>query len=729
MFILNGKKIADMLIGGYRYEDDITLYRRVGSLNILMLVVLVTFVFFLFVNIFIGKLIPAVVDCFVIFLTFYSLYLVRRKKMLETITVVYPIIVFIALVTIVYLKKNDSFELAWTYAYPIFAIPILGLRIGMIVVTLFYTVMFPMTYLGIGDWNHGNWNMISFVEYVVSSLFFVIVGFMGEITINRAQRQIEKAKESAVKANLAKSQFLSSMSHEIRTPMNAIIGMTHLTLQTDLTSKQNDYVNNIFNAANSLLGIINDILDFSKIEAGKIDMESVPFRLSDVLEKISSLMSVKVQEKGLELLISTRKEAPNGLVGDPLRLSQILTNLVNNAVKFTDEGEIVLRIEHVETTGDQVTLKFSVTDSGIGMSEEQMNKVFQSFGQAEASTTRKYGGTGLGLTISRELTGLMGGEFWAESKPGEGSSFIFTAKFGLAAEMGVSEQLPKHDVRELHVLVVDDSPVAREIIQQLAENFFFNVETASGGEEALGMVRVADKAGNPFKLVFMDWKMPGMDGIEACRMIKSDAGLSTVPRVVMVSAYERDVVLAHSGTNKIDGYLAKPVMLPTLLNTAMVVLGYEDKQKSENSTKGLGLDAVAGIGGAHILLVEDNLINQKVALELLKKAQIAVTIAENGKEAVEKVQQETFDCVLMDIQMPVMDGYEATRTIRQDERFKDLPIIAMTANAMVQEIQECKEVGMNGHIAKPIDPPTMYTTLAKWLEPSDRKAPSELLER
>ena len=535
----------------------------------------------------------------------------------------------------------------------------------------------------------------------------------------KAEENMRHAQIQAEEASKAKSEFLANMSHEIRTPLNAILGMLHLTLKTEMTNKQVGYLSKIDLASKNLLHIINDILDFSKIEAGKLEFESREFELGDVLEHLSALAAVKAQEKGLEFVFHVDRNVKTQLIGDPLRLGQVLLNLCQNAIKFTESGEVVVSVSALEAEQDddlQTILQFSVRDTGIGLSHEQKAKLFQAFTQADGSTTRKYGGTGLGLTICKRLVNMMHGDIGVDSEPNVGSNFYFTARLKTQSQTKPVSRFISPDIQSLRVLVVDDNETARDTLAEILSSFLLSVSRVASASDAYDVLQKADEEA-PFDLVLMDWSMPDIDGIAASRYIKYNAGLKHVPIIIMVTAYGREDVMRQAEEVPLDGFLLKPVgssvLFNALVNAVKLIQGVnvDDTIVKHEASQEMTLSFV----DTDVLLVEDNDLNQLVAKELLDIVGINVHLASNGKEALFAVENMNYDAVLMDAQMPVMDGYEATRNIRANPSYKKLPIIAMTANALKGDREKCLAAGMDDYISKPIDPKQLYRVLNHWV--------------
>ena len=530
-----------------------------------------------------------------------------------------------------------------------------------------------------------------------------------EIMIESRTQELKSAKIAAEKATAVKSMFLANMSHEIRTPMNAIIGLAYLALKTDLTVKQRDYLDKIHRAGNSLLQIINDILDFSKMEAQNLPLEKIDFFLDDVIRGVVDVTSAKAYDKGLEFLYYIPTDLPVSLIGDPLRLGQVITNLVNNALKFTAKGEVAIGVKQLQATDARIHLQFTVRDTGIGLSSQEVDKLFQPFIQADGSTTRKYGGTGLGLSIVKQLVERMEGDIRVMSEPDVGSSFVFTAWFGISKfKQKQQNRLPK-ELNHLRILVVDDNPTARDILFEYLTAMGFCVDTAASGEEAIQLV--GNLKAQPYGVIFMDWQMPGIDGLETAQYIKKNINQGVLlPPIVMVTAYDREELREKTAQAGLSGVLIKPVSPSMLLDTLIQLFSANQNGSGRYKQQ----EQSYGLGGMKVLLAEDNVINQQIAIELLESQGVLVDIAENGKEAVDKVLHEhkLYDAVLLDLQMPVMDGFEAAFEIRKVDH--ELPLLAFTAHAMIDERDRCMAMGMNGHIAKPIDPQALFATLKTW---------------
>ncbi|MCH8181382.1 MAG: response regulator [Proteobacteria bacterium] len=545
-------------------------------------------------------------------------------------------------------------------------------------------------------------------------------GIVQDITARKqTEHALRSAQQAAEAATLAKTHFLANMSHEIRTPMNAIMGMSHLALLDELPPRARNYIEKVHRAAANLLQILNDVLDVSKIESGKLELEHTDFQLESVINHMADVLGVRAEEKGMELLFTAPPDIPTALIGDPIRLGQVLINLGTNAIKFTEHGEVVIGCEAQRQDDQGVVLHFWVRDSGIGMSDEQVERLFQPFTQGDNSTTRQYGGTGLGLAISRQLVEMMGGKIWVDSQVGKGSTFHFTARFGVQAQPATRRALLASEMHGKRLLLVDDNPAAREVLGDMARRMGLDVEVSDSGEHALGRMRAALAEGRPHHILLSDWKMPGMDGIAFARHALSMPP-GQRPCVLLVTAFAREEAMKAAEGVGLAGVLNKPVTPSTLLDTLGRVLGQDaPAQPGEPKTQAMLKQAQRQLAGAKVLLVEDQPLNQELACDLLERAGLSVVTASNGQECLDMLAREgPFDGVLMDCQMPVMDGYTATERIRANPAWQDLPVIAMTASAMAADRERVLRCGMNDHITKPLDLARMFGIMARWITPA-----------
>lgn len=555
---------------------------------------------------------------------------------------------------------------------------------------------------------------VTFILFIISFIIMIIL-------IQNQMKMLQFLAGANIKiesATKSKSAFLANMSHEIRTPLNAIMGLTYLLTQTKLDRHQIDYLKKINSSAELLLNVINDILDFSKIEAGKLNMEITDFYLEDVLNKLGDTVSMKIDKKNLEFILNTAPETPEELVGDPLRLRQVLLNLVSNAIKFTESGEIIVSVKLLREEEKKVLLQFEVRDTGIGLTKEQIGNLFKAFNQADPSTTRKYGGSGLGLIICKRLVSMMKGKIWLESEPGKGSVFRFTAQFGRHESKRPLPGMWAQNFGNMKALVIDDSKTARTTIKRILESIKLRVVTASSGPEALDIIERETKLNRGFDIIFTDLKMPEMDGLETAQKIREKNPTSRAPVIIMITAYGKKEILDKSFDREINGFITKPVSPSTMLDSIMTAFGKQESLREDQSLQTIkNDDGIISLEGAEVLLAEDNEVNQLVAKELLKSIGIKVTIAQNGSETLELIKKSSFDAILMDVQMPVMDGFTATKRIREmDSPYNTIPIIALTAHAMAGDREKSISAGMDDHLTKPLDPEELFQVLYKWIK-------------
>jgi signal transduction histidine kinase/DNA-binding response OmpR family regulator/HPt (histidine-containing phosphotransfer) domain-containing protein len=561
--------------------------------------------------------------------------------------------------------------------------------------------------------------VLVWLSFTLDASFRRIKAMSDEIV--RYNGTLEEKTREANAASIAKSLFLANMSHEIRTPMNAILGFSHLALKTDLNPKQADYVTKIKAASTALLSLINDILDFSKVEAGMLTLENGHFEIRETIEHATAISAVKAAEKGVDVRIVIDPDVPKTLLGDALRLNQIVLNLVSNAVKFTERGGIIVQVRTAERHGDDLVLEISIRDTGIGMTPEQQANLFRSFSQADSSMTRRFGGTGLGLAISKQLVELMGGSIRVDSTTGAGSTFTFTVRMQVGDSAMLASAAHIEELRGLRVLIVDDNPASREILHNLFESWSVQADLVASGTEAIAFLEAANEAGTSYDLMLIDWKMPGMDGIAAVEAMQESDKLTRLPTIMMVSAYAREEAMAGASQAGISAFLVKPIDPGLLLQQITQFIGQNRTGiVAAGPSPTIAPMVAPELRGARVLLVEDNEINSEVAFEILTDGGLIVDLAANGRIACDLVfdADRRYDAVLMDVQMPEMDGITATRLIRERIPSETLPIIAMTAHAYEQERQNCLRAGMNDHVAKPVDPAGLMRTLERWLKPA-----------